>query len=390
MNFTPALFHSHSTQWLKNLVLLMGCFLLLMFQLSAVQAASVQNMTAEEQKTINIYKTYSPAVVNITSTTLGVDANLTVHPQEGTGSGFIIRHDGYILTNAHVVKDANKLEVTLTDGSTHPAKLIGLEVSKDIALIKIDPPKLSNNPLDLDQGNPLPIMTFGDSSQLEVGQTVYAIGNPFGLKSTLTKGVVSNLDRELPTPNGRLIENVIQTDAAINRGNSGGPLLDSEGNVIGINTAVLNPSTSSGIGFTIPSNTAKKIAEDLINFGKVIRPFIGLKVGLQVNPILAQALKLPVPYGLIVNTVVKGSPASMAGILPSSKVYAIGNRSLLLGGDIITAYDDRPAVNTNAFINYVETKHPGDTIVLDVNRNGMEIRFTIPLSERPQIDDKLD
>lgn len=383
--------------------LIFKCLLLLTlivtgFTFSLAEAASVQSLTLEEQKTIDIYKTYSPAVVNITSTTLGVDAYLQVHPQEGMGSGFIIRHDGYILTNAHVVKDANRLEVTLSDGSTHPAKLIGMEVSKDIALIKIDPPKLSNLDFDRLEGNPLPIMTFGDSSKLEVGQTVYAIGNPFGLNSTLTKGIVSNLDRELPTPNGRIIDNVIQTDAAINRGNSGGPLLDSDGNVIGVNTAVLNPSTSSGIGFTIPSNTARKIAEDLIVFGKVIRPFIGLQVGIQVNPALAQALKLPVPYGLVVDTVIPNSPAQQAGLVPSSKVYSVGNRKILLGGDIITAYDGRPAVNTNAFINYVETKRPGDIIELEVNRNGMDIRFSIPLSERPnipfsdrkQIDDKLN
>ncbi len=330
-------------------------------------------LTAEEKINISIYQKSSPAVVNISSTVVAMDVFSNVIPEQGSGSGVILTPDGYILTNAHVVKDAQRLEVLLLNGKSYKAKLIGGDVSKDVALIKIDP-----------GATKLPTIQIGNSSQLQVGQMVYAIGNPFGLNSTLTTGVISSLGRTLKAPNGRLIEGVIQTDAAINPGNSGGPLLDSSGQLIGINTAIFSPSGSSaGIGFAIPANSARLIAEDLIAHGHLIRPFLGMEIGLELNPHIAEALNLPVKKGFTVARVVANSPAQKAGLQPADKVLVVGNRQIPVGGDIIVNYDGKAAENADQFINYVEAKRPGDTLTLKVNRNGKTLTLSVVLAERP-------
>lgn len=337
-------------------------------------APDTASLTPDEKININIYRTTSPAVVNISSTVLSMDMFSNIIPEKGSGSGIIITPDGYILTNGHVVEDAQQLEVTLLDGKVFKAKLIGGDLSKDVALIKIDPGALK-----------LPTIQMGNSDHLEVGQNVYAIGNPFGLNSTLTTGVISSLGRTLKAPNGRLIEGIIQTDAAINPGNSGGPLLNSAGQLIGINTAIFSPSGSSaGIGFAVPSNSARRIAEDLITKGRVIRPFLGVEVGMEINPYMAKALQLPVSKGLLVTRLAPNGPAAQAGLKGANQVLVVGNRQIPVGGDIIVAYDGKPAESADRFMNYVESKRPGDTLNLKVNRNGTPVSLSVKLAERPR------
>jgi S1-C subfamily serine protease len=339
---------------------------------TVLAASEPITLNAQEKTNIAIYKQASPTVVNISSVVYAMDIFSNVIPEEGMGSGVILTSDGYILTNAHVVADAQKLEVMLLDGKTYKAKLIGGDVSRDVALIKIDP-----------GAQKLPTVTLGDSTHLQVGQMVYAIGNPFGLNSTLTTGVISSLGRTLKAQNGRLMENIIQTDAAINPGNSGGPLLNSAGQLIGINTAIFSPSGSNaGIGFAIPINSARRIAEDLIHVGHVIRPFLGIEIGLEINPHVAEALHLPVKQGLMVARVIKGGPAEKAGLHGSGRILAVGNREIPIGGDILLSYDGQPATSAERFMNYVETKRPGEVLHLGINRNGQSVTVNVKLEER--------
>jgi S1-C subfamily serine protease len=219
---------------------------------------------------------------------------------------------------------------------------------------------------------------------LQVGQQVYAIGNPFGLNSTITTGIISSLNRTLKAENGRVMENIIQTDAAINPGNSGGPLLDSAGRLIGINTAIFSPTgASAGIGFAVPVNTARRIANDLIQYGRVIRPYLGLNISLPVTPAIARAIGVPPVEGLMVGNVQSGTPAAQAGIKGGDRVLQVGNRRILLGGDIITLMDGKPVQNIGHFVNYIESKQPGDTVVLQIIRAGKPANVSIRLEERP-------
>ncbi len=329
-------------------------------------------LTDDEALNIRIYKQVSPAVVNITSVAVSVDMFFNLVPQSGVGSGVILTPNGYILTNAHVVEDASKLEVTLLNGKSYKARLIGGDVSNDTALIKIDP----------HPGETLPAISLGDSSQLQVGQKVYAIGNPFGLKSTLTTGVISSLGRTLKAENGRMMENIIQTDAAINPGNSGGALLDSSGRLIGMNTAIFSPSGANvGIGFAVPVNTTRRIANDLIQYGRIIRPFLGIVPELEISPPIAQALKLPATQGVLVRAVT--GPAAQAGIQGGSTAYQVGARQLVLGGDIVTQVDGRRIETIDNFINAVESKRPGETIGLTVVKpTGQTQNIQVVLEER--------
>jgi S1-C subfamily serine protease len=331
-------------------------------------------LSGTEQRNVAIYKRCSPAVVNITSTNVSVDMFFNLVPQKGVGSGVILTKDGYVLTNAHVVEDAEKLEVTLLNGKTYKARLVGGDFNHDSALIKIEP-EIAN----------LPTMALGDSTNLQVGQEVYAIGNPFGLKSTLTTGVISSLGRTLKAENGRVMDNIIQTDAAINPGNSGGALLDGQGRLIGINTAIFSPSgASAGIGFAVPVNTSRRIADDLIRFGRVIRPYIGIQPGLELTPYVAKALGLPTSQGVMVGRIVPNSPAAQAGLHGGQRQW-VGNQAIVIGGDIITAADDRPITTTDSFLNYIDTKRPGDSVELTViNGKGQRRQVKITLIERPK------
>src|ERR1700675_3535949 len=253
-------------------------------------------LLGDEAIYVKIYSQSAPAVANIVTRTLEYDVFMEPVPVEGAGSGFVIDPRGYILTNFHVVQGAQNISVTLGDRSHYDAKFIGADERNDIALVKIDP-----------KDRKLPALTMGDSDTLQVGQTVLAIGNPFGFQSTLTTGVVSALGRTVQTGQNTLIDEAIQTDAAINRGNSGGPLINTHGEVIGINSAIYTPSgTTAGIGFAIPVNTAKGIANDLIADGRVHRAFLGVET-LPVGGYLSQALDLPVQEGLLVEQTTKGS-----------------------------------------------------------------------------------
>src|SRR5713101_1219654 len=339
--------------------------------LRAPAAVSEQGFDQTETENINIYKQASPAVANIVTRTVEYDFFFNPVSIEGAGSGFLIDTDGHILTNYHVVQGAQTIEVTLGDQSRFKAKLIGADSRNDIALIKIEPKNRKLTPLRL-----------GDSRKLLVGQRVLAIGNPFGFQSTLTTGIVSSLGRTVQTSESTFIDEAIQTDASINRGNSGGPLLNSHGEVIGINSAIFAPTgTTAGIGFAIPINTAKLIAQDLINTGRVHRAFLGVE-GRALWPGLAEALDLPVAEGLLIERVTSGGPAERAGLRGGSRIAAAGMRKILIGGDILVAVDDQKMASQLDLNRFMTRKRPGDRVGATIYRGRQKMDITVTLGER--------
>jgi len=328
-------------------------------------------LTEDESINVKIYRQASPAVANILTKATEYDFFMDPVPVEGAGSGFIIDARGYILTNYHVVEGAQSIEVVLGDQTRYPAKFIGADQQNDVALIKIDP-----------KGKQLVALPLGDSSSLQVGQKVLAIGNPFGFQSTLTTGVVSALGRTVVTSQTTSIEEAIQTDAAINRGNSGGPLINSHGEVIGINSAIYTPSgTTAGIGFAIPINTAKSIANDLITEGRVHRAFLGVQT-IPISGGLAEALDLPVQEGMLVELVTKGGPAAAAGIHGGDRVAQAGMRRFYIGGDVLVAIDNQK-VASQFDVNLVLNHHrPGDNVNVTVYRGGKKMDIPVKLGER--------
>jgi S1-C subfamily serine protease len=336
---------------------------------SPVQA--VAGFTPEEEINIRVYRTVSPAVVNITNTAVAYDFFLNPMPKEGTGSGAIIDQSGHILTNFHVIDGARRLEVTLADGSKWPARPVGADPSNDLAIIKIDAPAAA-----------LTTVPLGDSSTLVVGQKVLVIGNPFGLKRTLTAGIVSSLGRSIRAENGRSMRGIIQTDAAINPGNSGGPVLNSSGEVIGVSTAIFSPSGGSvGVGFAVPVNTAKRIIPELISRGYVARPYLGIS-GHEIIPLLAQTLHLPVTEGIMVVEVTPGSPAQRAGLRGGDRAVQVGNIIVRVGGDIITEVDGLKVRTFEQLSDFIDTKRPGDAVRLTFNRQGKANVVEVKLRER--------
>lgn len=331
-------------------------------------------LTPEEEIVIGVYRAASPGVVHITSIVLSQDFFFRIVPERGTGSGFIVDDRGYILTNNHVVENADSLEVTLADKIKVPAKLVGRDPNNDIAVIRIALPREKLTPLRL-----------GDSSQLQVGQMAIAIGNPFGLDRTVTRGVVSALGRSLKADTGRQIRNVIQTDAAINPGNSGGPLLNSRGEVIGINTAIFTPSGGSvGIGFAIPVNTAKKLLPQLIARGRVSHPWLGIN-GMDITADLARALDLPVKEGVMIAQVVSGGPAARAGLRGAQRRARVRNYILAVGGDIIVGLDGRKIATVDDLTAVLdETKKAGEEVRVDVLRDGKPLTVVTRLGELPE------
>ncbi len=331
-------------------------------------------LTAEEEIIIGVYRAASPGVVHITSTVLSQDFFFRIVPERGAGSGFMVDDRGYILTNNHVVENADNLEVTLADKSKVPAKLIGRDPNNDLAVIRINLPREKLTPLRL-----------GDSAQLQVGQMAIAIGNPFGLDRTVTRGVVSALGRSLKADTGRQIRNVIQTDAAINPGNSGGPLLNSRGEVIGINTAIFTPSGGSvGIGFAIPVNTAKKLLPQLIARGRASHPWLGIS-GLDITPGLARTLSLTVKEGVMIAQVAPSGPAARAGLRGSQRRARVGNFMLTVGGDIIVALDGQKIAGVDDLTAFLdEQKKAGDDMRVDVLRDGKPVSVVVKLGELPE------
>jgi S1-C subfamily serine protease len=291
-----------------------------------------------------------------------------------TGSGFVIDTQGHILTNAHVVEGADKITVTLgKNGSPIAAHVVGKDTSTDVAVLQVDAPQSELHPVQL-----------GDSSQVNVGDPVVAIGNPFGLDRTATAGIVSALQREIKAPNGFTIRNVIQTDAPINPGNSGGPLLDADGRVIGINSQIESPNGGGnvGIGFAVPINTVREVAKQLIDNGQVQHAFLGIS-GADVTPQIADVLNLPVSQGALVQSVVPGSPADDAGVKAGTAQVTIEGQQLRAGGDVITAVDGHDVKTMEDVVNAVDSKQPGDDIQLTLNHGGDERTVTATLTDRP-------
>src|SRR5271170_3353853 len=331
---------------------------------------STESLGPLEAENVRIYHQAAPAVANIVTKTVEYDFFYNAIPVEGAGSGFVIDPAGHILTNYHVVENARTIEVTLGDQTRYKATYIGADQRNDIALIKIDAP-----------GKKLAALPLGDSRNLQVGQRVLAIGNPFGFQGTLTTGVVSSLGRTVQTSDTTFIDEAIQTDASINRGNSGGPLLNSHGEVIGINSAIYAPTgTTAGIGFAIPINTARRVAEDLITKGRVRRATLGAE-GRAIWPGLAQALDLGVQEGILIERVTPGGPAAGAGIRGGSKVVLAGLQELRIGGDVLVAIDGKPVTNQMDLNLLLNRAQPGDSVTLTIVRDGKKMNVTVKLGE---------
>jgi S1-C subfamily serine protease len=338
---------------------------------SGPTVAHSAGLGADEVNSIDIYKAAKDSVAYITSTVYQQTFFFEVVPTRALGSGFLISDDGRILTNNHVISGSSKIEVRFSDGSRYTAKVLVADRADDLAMIQIEPKKK------------LPYLKLGDSDALQVGQKVLAIGNPFGFSGTLTTGIVSSLGREIKNENSTL-EGLVQTDAAINEGNSGGPLLDSQGNVIGINTAILAPSGGNiGIGFAMPINRAKAMLEDFRTGKSFGRPRFGAST-VYVAGDLATELKLPASGGLLIQEVGRGSAAEMAGLRGYRDVVLVGNERLGIGGDLVTAIDGKPITEPDALARAIARKRPNDTITVKIFRSGRSLDVAVKLGEIPE------
>jgi S1-C subfamily serine protease len=338
------------------------------------QAAPSTTGTSEQQ-IINLYKNLSPSVVNVTTRSFQYNNYMELVPQEGAGSGFVIDTAGHVVTNHHVVKGAQRFYVSFgTAEHSYPAQLVGFDERNDLAVLKVQAPKEMLKPVQL-----------GNSSALQVGQTAIAIGNPFALGQTITTGVISSLHRNIQIEQNRQMTDLFQTDAAINSGNSGGPLFDSSGRVIGVNTLILSPSGGSiGLGFAIPINTVKRFVPELIKYGRVQYPWMGVSV-LPLNPRIAQLMKLNVSSGLLVMQTLPGGAAANGGIKGGNQRVYFGNYELFIGGDIIVAIDGRQIKSERDLSDYLEgQKRVGDQIKVTVLRRGAgkPVDLTLTLTAR--------
>jgi S1-C subfamily serine protease len=292
----------------------------------------------------------------------------------GMGSGFVYSDDGYIITNQHVVRDAQKVTVTFLDGEAYIGDVVGRDRDLDIAVVKVDPSNTYIQPIKI-----------GDSSKLKVGEKIAAIGNPFGLSGSMTSGIVSQIGRLLPQESGYSIPDVIQTDAAINPGNSGGPLINMKGEVVGINTAIQSATGEfSGIGFAVPSNTVKKVVPILIEKGEFSHPWMGIS-GTDVDPELAEVRGLNSSKGFLVVSVIEGSPAEQAGLLGVTETKEVDGREFAMDGDIITSIDGKTVRKISDILVHLQReKSIGDEMILSVNRGGEVLELTMILEERPR------
>ena len=340
--------------------------------LAAIDAAGLD---FAEKRIIEVYEVVSPAVVNVTTQVLRRNFFFEAIPEEGAGSGFVLDAEGHILTNYHVIEGARQIEVTFTDDTSLPAQLIGGDPRNDIALLKVEAPPALLVPVEL-----------GQSANLQVGQRAIAIGNPFGqFGGTLTTGVISALDRTLQSSDNRQITGIIQTDAAINRGNSGGPLLDSAGRVIGITTAIFSPSgTNSGVGFAVPVDTIRRVLPDLLTLGRYRHPWLGLRFGYRLSPSLAQILETPVEQGILLVELEQNGPLALNGVRGAQQEIVLGNQRVFIGGDILTSVNDKPALSMETLQTYLETNYQvGDTVTVVVLREGEEMNLEVELTEEP-------
>jgi S1-C subfamily serine protease len=341
--------------------------------LTTSTSLAVEGLECGEASVVRVYEQVSPAVVNITTRALRVSF-FGVIPEEGAGSGFVWDRQGHVVTNYHVVAGAEDIEVGFGEDLILAAQIVGTDPLNDLAVLRVEhlPEQIA------------PVPT-GHSENLRVGQWAIAIGNPFGqFQRTLTLGVISALERTIRTEDGTVLRHVIQTDAAINQGNSGGPLLDSQGRLIGVNTAIYSPSgTSAGVGFAIPVDTVKRVVPVLITQGYFPHPWLGA-VGYDITPTLARGLRLPVSQGLLVAQLYRNSPAAAAGLRGAQREVVLGNRIILAGGDIILAINDHPLKSWDELDAYLEEQtRVGQEVTLKVLRNGQEIALQVTLAERP-------
>jgi S1-C subfamily serine protease len=331
------------------------------------EAAGSETLDAEEQNNIGVYRKNIGSVVNITSRVMTYDFFYGLVPQEGQGSGFVIDKEGHILTNYHVIADARQVEVTLHNRKKYKATIVGTDKSHDLAIVQIKAADLQP-------------MTLGDSTNLQVGQKVYAIGNPFGLAGTLTRGIVSSI-RQVQEPDGLVIEEAIQTDAAINPGNSGGPLLNWHGEVIGINTMIASSvGQSAGIGFAIPINTAKAVVNDLVTLGRVRRPALGIRT-IPIDPEVANELGLAADYGLLIVQAVPGGSADRSGLRGGSERAYLGNTPIMIGGDLIVAIDGEKVESQQILAQIMNKHRAGDTVKVTIFRGKKQLEVPVVLGE---------
>jgi len=334
------------------------------------EAAGGGDLDGEEQNNISVYRKNIPSVVNITSRAMTFDFFYGLTPQEGQGSGFVIDKDGHILTNYHVIADARQVEVTMHNRKKYKAVVVGTDPPHDLAVIQIKAPDL------------VPAV-LGDSEHLQVGQKVYAIGNPFGLSGTMTRGIVSSI-RPVREPNGATIDEAIQTDAAINPGNSGGPLMNWHGEVIGINTMILSSvNQNAGIGFAIPINTAKAVLNDLMTLGRVRRPALGVRT-IPITQELADEIGLPADYGLLIVDVTAGGSAEQAGLKGGDQRAYLGNIPIMLGGDLIVAIDGEKIQDQQDLAQMMNNHRAGDTVKVTIYRGKKKMDVNVSLSEARQ------
>jgi S1-C subfamily serine protease len=346
--------------------------------IAALSGSSDAPLSEDGLSVNEIYEKSAPGVAHIEAEVGAQTASAPVPVPGGggtaTGSGFVIDDEGHIITNAHVVADAERIDVTLGEQAPVEAKLVGSDPSTDLALLEVDPGSVDLHPV-----------AVADSSRVEVGDPVVAIGNPFGLDNTATAGIVSALQREIQAPNGFSISDAIQTDAPINPGNSGGPLFDAAGQVIGINSQIATGGSgngSVGIGFAVPSSTATDVTQQLLDTGEVQHAFLGIS-GADVSPQLADALNLSVDQGALVNEVTKGGPAEDAGVQAGDERVTVAGQPMFAGGDVITAIDGEAVTGMDDVISVVNSKQAGDEITLEVLRDGETVDVTVTLGDRP-------
>jgi S1-C subfamily serine protease len=331
------------------------------------EAASNEPLDSDEQNNISVYRKNIGSVVNVTSKAVAFDFFYGLVPQEGQGSGFVIDKEGHVLTNFHVIEDARQVEVTLHNRKKYRATVVGTDRSHDLAIIQIKAPDVTP-------------MVLGDSRNLQVGQKVYAIGNPFGLAGTLTSGIVSSI-RSVQEPGGATIDEAIQTDAAINPGNSGGPLLNSHGEVVGINTMIAsNSGQNAGIGFAIPINTAKAVLNDLLTLGRVRRPALGV-LTLPISPDIADELGLASDYGLLIIRVTSGGAAERAGLRGGTERAYLGNQPIMIGGDLIVAVDGQEVQDQQELSRIMNNHRAGDMVKVTIYRGKRKMEVPVTLGE---------
>lgn len=339
-----------------------------------LQLIDAAGLDFAERRNIEVYERVSPSVVNI-NTQVMVRTYFNVIPEEGSGSGFVLDTEGHILTNYHVIENATQILVSFGDEVQTSATIVGTDEGNDLAVLQIDPTVTTLHPV-----------TLGSSSDLQVGQWAIAIGNPFGqFDRTLTTGVISALNRTLDSDSGQTLTGVIQTDAAINRGNSGGPLLDSSGRVIGINTAIYSTSgTNAGVGFAVPVDTIKRVVSDLLTLGYYRRPWLGVQSGYALSTSLSQALNLSTSEGVLIVQMEEGSPLAQAGVQGAQRQAFLGNQRIYLGGDILVSVDGWQVDDLGDLDAHLDSNYQiGDQITVSLVRDGNPFEVTVTLAEEP-------